>query len=324
MFMQKPKVVVLGGGTGMPALLKGLKSFPIDLSVIVTVADYGGSSWKIRQDMDIPAPGDIRNVIAALANVDDEMNEMFQHRFQTNNELSGHALGNLVLVALNHMTGNFYEAVKKLANIFQVNANIIPVVNEAVVLNALMDDGSIIIGESNIPVHNKKIDRVFLTPNNVKPLPETVEAILEADVVVISPGSLYTSILPNIIISDIVKALNETKAKTMYVCNVMTQLGETNDYDATSHVQAIYNHIGPHTIDAIVVHKEAISKPIRQIYEKEQSFPVTYNIEELEQLGLEVMEEHILDPHKTVGRHNKEKSAEIINDDAKKNENGKG
>ncbi|MBO1001575.1 gluconeogenesis factor YvcK family protein [Pseudogracilibacillus auburnensis] len=310
----EPKIVVLGGGTGMPVLLRGLKKYPIELSTIVTVADDGGSTGRLRKDIEIPAPGDIRNVIAALSNVDAELKELFQHRFQVSNGLSGHSLGNLVLVAMNALTGDFYSAVKKVSDLFQVKGNIYPIVNESVTLHAEMDDGMIVSGESNIPMKNKKIKRVFLTPNNLEPMPKVVQAILEADMIVISPGSLYTSILPNLIIADVVKALNDTKAKVVYVCNVMTQDGETNNYHASDHVQAIYNHIGPNTIDSIIVHNQPIPEATLQLYARQHSAPVIYQKENLLQLGLQVMEEDIIDHSQTVIRHNTNKIAKLLYD----------
>lgn len=310
----EPKIVVLGGGTGMPVLLRGLKKYPIELSTIVTVADDGGSTGRLRKDIEIPAPGDIRNVIAALSNVDAELKELFQHRFQVSNGLSGHSLGNLVLVAMNALTGDFYSAVKKVSDLFQVKGNIYPIVNESVTLHAEMDDGMIVSGESNIPMKNKKIKRVFLTPNNLEPMPKVVQAILEADMIVISPGSLYTSILPNLIIADVVKALNDTKAKVVYVCNVMTQDGETNNYHASDHVQAIYNHIGPNTIDSIIVHNRPIPEATLQLYARQHSAPVIYQKENLLQLGLQVMEEDIIDHSQTVIRHNTNKIAKLLYD----------
>lgn len=309
---RNPNIVVLGGGTGMPILLEGLKAYPIDLSTIVTVADDGGSTGRIRAEMEIPAPGDIRNVIATLAQVDSELKQLFQHRFSGNNDLSGHSLGNLVLAAMNTLTGDFYSAVKKVSNLFRVEGNIYPIVNGSVVLNAELDDGTIVTGESNIPVKNKKIERVFLTPEEMEPIPEVVEAIMEADVVVISPGSLYTSILANLIVSGLQKALHETKAKVVFVCNIMTQDGETNNYSAIDHVQAIFRHIGNQTIDTIIVHNQPIPANMLQKYETEDSIPVVYQRDRLEILGLEVIEADILDDTHPMVRHDTAVLADIL------------
>src|SRR5699024_1999567 len=308
----QPKVVVLGGGTGMPVLLRGLKHYPLDLSVIVTVADDGGSTGEIRQQIKIPAPGDIRNVIASLSNVDGEMTNLFEHRCQDRDGLAGHSLGNVVLVEMNQVTGNFYEAVQKVGALFQVQADILPVVNEEVTLHALMDDGTIVSGESNIPMKHKKINRVYLTPDDIQPIPNVVQAIMDADVIIISPGSLYTSILPNIIMKDVIRALNQTEAKVIYMYNMMTQHGETDNYDATDHVEAIYEHIGCHTIDTIVVHKEEIIQKVQDKYKLEKSYPVTYDKQSLESLGLHVIEENMIDYKGTYIRHNTNKLAELL------------
>lgn len=310
----KPKVVVLGGGTGMPVLLQGLKQYPLDLTAVVTVADDGGSTGKIRHEIDIPAPGDIRNVIAALANVDEDLHELFQYRISGNNGLAGHALGNLLLVATNEITGDFNYAVEKVANLFNVQANIYPVVNKSVTLHAEMEDGSIVSGESNIPIKNKKIGRIFVTPKNIPANQRVIQAIHEADLIVISPGSLYTSILPNLIINDVIQALKETKATIVYVCNIMTQRGETNNYAASDHVKAIHNHLAAEIIDTIIVHNEAIEKTTLQMYEKEQAFQVQVDYDELEKLNLTIIEENMIDDAKHMIRHNYKKIAQLLFD----------
>src|SRR5699024_6917818 len=175
-----------------------------------------------------------------------------------------------------------------------------------------MDDGTIVSGESNIQMKDKKINRVYLTPDDIQPIPNVVQAIMDADVIVISPGSLYTSILPNIIMKDVIRALNQTEAKVIYVCNMMTQHGETDGYDATDHVQAIYEHIGCHTIDTIVVHKEKIIHEVQEKYKLEKSYPVTYDKISLESMGLDVIEENMIDYKETYISHNTNKLAELL------------
>ena len=309
------KIVVLGGGTGMPVLLRGLKKLPVQLSTIVTVADDGGSTGMIRKKLGTPAPGDIRNVIAALSNVDADLEKLFQYRFQIDNGLSGHALGNMVLVAMSSITGDFYSAIKKVSEMFRVKGNIYPVVNESVTLHAEMDDGTIISGESNIKFDkNRKIKRIFLTPYEVQPLPIIIQEILEADLVVISPGSLYTSILPNIIIPEIANALAETTSEVIYVCNIMTQSGETDYYKASDHVKAIYNHTHDNIIDSIIVHNEQIKEEILKNYKLENAFPVEYDKENLLQLGVQTIEDNIVDISKNVIRHNTNKIANLLFD----------
>lgn len=308
----QPKVVVLGGGTGMPVLLKGLKRHPIDLSTIVTVADDGGSTGRIREEIDIPAPGDIRNVIAALSEVDQELKTLFQHRFQVKNNLSGHSLGNLVLAAMNSLTGDFYTAVDKVSELFNVKGAIYPIVNESIVLNAEMTDGTIVKGESNIPVKDKQIKRIFITPNEITPNPKVVQAIHKADLIVISPGSLYTSILPNMIIGGVTEAIRHTQAKVVYVSNMMTQFGETEGYSATDHVEAIYRHIGQDTIDVIIVHDQPINQDILALYKEERSLPVEYDYTRLSSHNLEVLKADIVEYSNKMIRHDTKKLAEIL------------
>lgn len=313
----KPNVVVLGGGTGMPVLLRGLKKQAIQLTTIVTVADDGGSTGRLREVVDMPAPGDIRNTIVALSNVDKKLEELFQYRFETNKALAGHALGNIVLVAMSAMAGDFYQGIKKASELLNVTGDVYPIVNEPVVLHAEMTDGKIVSGESNIQLEHKKIKRVYITPRNVKPMIEVINAILKADVIVISPGSLYTSILPNLIIHDVVDALKSTTAKIVYVCNVMTQDGETNDYTVLDHVQAISSHVGFQLLDAIIVHNEPIKEAIIKRYETENAAPVIYDKEALQHIGIDIIEDNIVEYWEGTIRHDTEKLAELLYEFAK-------
>lgn len=311
---QKPNVVVLGGGTGMPVLLRGLKEYPVNLTAVVTVADDGGSTGRIREVIDIPAPGDIRNVIAALSNVDEDLYELFQYRIKGNNGLAGHALGNLLIAATNEITGNFFEAVNKVAQLLNVKANIYPIVNEPVQLHAEMEDGTIISGESNIPIKNKKIKRVFITPEITEANQAVVDSLLNADLIVISPGSLYTSILPNLIIQDVNEALKVTEAKIVYVCNIMTQLGETNDYTASDHLKAINRHIGANVVNQIIVNNRVMNDELLQLYAEEQAFPVQIDYDELHLLNVEIIEQDLVDDSKSIIRHNYKKVANLLYD----------
>lgn len=307
-----PRVVVIGGGTGMPVILRGIKHLDIDLTTLVTVADDGGSTGKLRTELDIPAPGDIRNCLAALSDAEPMLLDLFQHRFEVGNGLSGHSMGNLLLAAMTSITGDFFTGIKEISRILRVKGKIYPISNESMSLHAEMTDGTFVKGESQIPKANKKIKRVFLKPEPIMSLPSAVNAIKQADLIVISPGSLFTSILPNLILPDIEKALKQAKAKIVYICNVMTQAGETTGFSAADHVQAIYNHIGNDTIDSIIVHNEPIDCYVRKIYLEEQAQPVTYDIERLIDMGLEVIEGDIIDYTDGVLRHNEEKMAKLI------------
>ena len=316
--MRHPKIVLIGGGTGLPVLLRGLKKYPVEISAIVTVADDGGSSGRIRNEMDMPSPGDIRNVLAALSDVEPLLEKMFQHRFETGDELSGHSLGNLIIAALTSITGDFVHAVKELSKVLNVRGQVLPSANQSVVLHAEMEDGSIVSGESKIPCSGKKIKRVFLTPEVIQPLPETLTAIQEADLIVIGPGSLYTSILPNLMVPGLGEAVCQAHAKKVYVCNLMTQAGETNHYTAADHVQAIFNHMDSACIDTILVNDEDVPEPVMHRYRKELAQPVVYDVKRLMGLGLEVVSGNILTYKGGVIRHDTEKVAEILYDILKK------
>jgi uncharacterized cofD-like protein len=309
---KQPRVVVIGGGTGMPVLLRGLKNLPIDLTALVTVADDGGSTGRIRNEMAIPAPGDIRNVIAALSDAEPMLLDLFQHRFSVGNGLSGHSLGNLLLAAMTSITGDFYDGIQEISRVLNVKGDIFPISNQNMTLHARFTDGTYVSGESNIPKVNKKIERVFLEPQPITPLPNAVHAIENADLIIISPGSLFTSIMPNLIIPQIDVALRETQGKVVYICNVMTQPGETTGFTASDHIQAIQNHIGTGCVDSVVVHNEPIEQSIRAIYAEENAEPVIYDIEKLVDMGLEIIEGDIINHSNKTVRHDKEKISKLL------------
>ncbi|TYR80076.1 YvcK family protein [Priestia megaterium] len=309
---QRAKVVVIGGGTGLPVLLRGLKEYPLDITAIVTVADDGGSSGRLRDELEIPAPGDIRNVLVALSDVEPLVEELFQHRFESGNELTGHSLGNLLLAAMTSITGDFVHAIREMSKVLNVRGKVLPAANRSVVLHAEMEDGSIVTGESTIPKSGKKIRRVFLSPKDVKPLAETIKAIRRADLIVLGPGSLYTSIIPNLLVPDICKELCITKARKVYVCNVMTQPGETLGFKASDHVKALYNHMPCAFLDAIIVNNAPIPTIMKQKYEVEQAQPVEYDRDVLVKLGLDVIEDQIIKYDGSVIRHDTKKVAKRI------------
>ncbi|MFK2825448.1 YvcK family protein [Bacillus sp. B190/17] len=306
------KVVIIGGGTGLSVLLRGLKKHPIDLTAIVTVADDGGSSGRLRDELNIPPPGDIRNVLAALSDVEPLVETLFQHRFSTKNELSGHSLGNLMIAALTSITGDFVHAVQEMSKVLNVRGKVLPAANQSVVLHAEMEDGTVVSGESKIPYSGKRIKRVFLSPENIKPLPETIRAIREADLIIVGPGSLYTSILPNLLVPQIGEEVCRSAAKKVYICNLMTQAGETLDFTASDHVKAIYDHMSCAFIDTILVNDDLIPEHIQEKYKEEMAKPVVYDVDLLKSLGLNVIFDEIVIREDGMVRHDTNKVAEIL------------
>ncbi|MBB5324309.1 putative cofD-like protein [Anoxybacillus tepidamans] len=307
-----PKIVIIGGGTGLPVLLRGLKQYDVDITAIVTVADDGGSSGRLRDELDIPPPGDIRNVLAALSDVEPLIVELFQHRFENGNGLSGHSLGNLILAAMTSITGDFVHAIREMSKVLNVRGKVLPAANKSVVLHAEMEDGTVVSGESKIPYSGKKIKKVFLTPEHVEPLPEALDEIRQASLIVIGPGSLYTSILPNLLVPKIGQEVCRAKAKKIYVCNVMTQAGETLHYTASDHVKALYDHMECAFLDMILVNSGHIPEDIQQRYAEERSEPVKEDLEKLAELGLTVVRDHIVSYEDRVIRHDTQKVAALL------------
>lgn len=314
--MKKVKIVLIGGGTGLSVLARGLKDYPIDITAIVTVADDGGSTGKIRNEMDIPAPGDIRNVIAALSDTEPTLKELFQYRFQ-DNQVEGHSLGNLLIAAMTNITDDFGHAVKELSKILNIKGRVIPSTNSSIRLNAEMEDGEIVCGESSIPKRQKKIKRVFIEPADVQPMEEAVDALEHADLIVLGPGSLYTSVLSNLCVPGIGEAIQNSDAPKVYVSNVMTQHGETDEFDVMDHVHALNRHMGTDFIDYVICcGNEDYSEQILENYRKEHAEPVKYHKEEIEAEGITPLTDknlvHISDKNRV--RHNTAILANMIYD----------
>lgn len=240
-----PKVVAIGGGTGLSTLLRGLKEHTGNLSAIVTVADDGGSSGRLRRELGVLPPGDFRNCIAALADAESLMARLLQYRFSEGSGLAGHSFGNLFIVAMSGVVGSFEEAIRESSRVLAIRGQILPSTLANVTLSARMEDEAMVRGESNIPSSGNRIRQVYLEPEAVPAYSEAVQAILEADLIVLGPGSLYTSILPNLLVEGIAQAIRNSPALKVYVCNVATQPGETDDYTVADHVQAILHHVGP-------------------------------------------------------------------------------
>ncbi|MFC5711277.1 uridine diphosphate-N-acetylglucosamine-binding protein YvcK [Thalassorhabdus alkalitolerans] len=292
--MKKANVVVIGGGTGLSVLLRGLKTFPVDITAIVTVADDGGSSGRLRKELNIPPPGDVRNVLGALAEVEPMIEKLFQHRFNHGKGLSGHSLGNLLLAGMTSITGDFAKGISELSTVLNVRGKVLPASNQSIVLHAELMDGSIVSGESQIPKAGKKIRRVYLTPETIYPLSESIKAIEEADLIVIGPGSLYTSILPNLLVPGITDSIKKSKARKIYICNVMTQAGETDNFSAGDHVETIEAHTGKGVIDTVLMNEGEIPPSITSVYKKEGAFPVISDEERIEKMGLSLIKDEFL------------------------------
>lgn len=274
------KIVVFGGGTGLSTLLRGLKKFPVDLTAVVTVADDGGSSGRLLDQYNIPPPGDVRKVMAALSDVEPLIEEMFQYRFQTAEGLSGHSLGNLMLTALTDITGDFARAVEKMSRVLNIKGRVLPAANQRITLHAELDDGTIVTGESKIPVYGRRIRKVYLSPQEVEPLPETVGMIMNADLIIFGPGSLYTSILPTLLVQAIRDAVLSCTAKKVYIGNLATQAGETYRYTASEHVQALYDHTGEAFIDTVLLNGSDFFAQLKG----GPPWPVENDLEEMQKL----------------------------------------
>ena len=310
----KIKVVTIGGGTGLSVLLRGLKKYPLEITAIVTVADDGGSSGKIRSDMNIPSPGDIRNVIAALSDVEPYLEKMFQYRFDSG-EVKGHPVGNLMIAAMTDIHGDFSTAVKVMSRILNVRGTVLPTTNDIATLNAVLSDGEIIRGESSITKAGGVIDHVYITPSRVKPNEDVLKAIEEADYIIMGPGSLYTSIIPNLVISNVSEKIKESNAKKIYVCNVMTQHGETDNYTVSDHIVAINKHVEANIFDLVIANSREFDDSILSKYHKEKQEPVKIDHEKIEALGIKLIKNNdvgIVD-NNTI-RHNADKVSELIYD----------
>jgi uncharacterized cofD-like protein len=260
-----PRIVCIGGGTGMPTVLRGLKHLSANITAIVTVGDDGGSSGRLRREHGILPPGDFRNNIVALAEVEPLMSRLFQYRFGAGSELGGHSFGNLFVLAMTGITGNFEQALRETSRVLAVQGRIVPSTLQDVEICALFSDGTEVCGESRIPEVGKPIERVYLRPEHPAAQPEAVSAILEADLIVVGPGSLYTSVVPNLLVEGIAKALIQSDGLKVYVCNVATQPGETDGYNVQAHVDALVRHlpgqVNPLDVVIAPLHADPLAAP---------------------------------------------------------------
>lgn len=315
-----PKIVAIGGGTGLSMLLRGIKKITNNITAIVTVGDDGGSSGRLREQMGVLPPGDIRNCIAALADDDDIVTKLFQYRFKTGEGLEGHSFGNLFITAMSAICGDIVSAIRESSKVLLIRGRVLPATCDDMKLYAKMEDDSIVKGESNIPEAGKKIIQLCCEPADCKPAPDVLEAIHNADIIIMGPGSLYTSIISNFLVKDITRAVWNAKAKKIYVCNAMTQPGETDNYSVSDHIKTIFDHARLDDIDDsnknffdTVVVNNFIPKNATEKYEQAGSLPVEIDTAEIKKLGVELVERNLLEDHKDgLIRHSCTKVAKAI------------
>jgi len=310
-----PKIVVIGGGTGLSTMLRGLKKYTNNITAIVTVADDGGGSGVLREDLGILPPGDIRNCMLALADTEPLMEELLQYRFK-DGRLKDQSFGNLFLAAMDGISNNFEEAVQKMSSVLAVTGKVIPVTLDNMILKARLKNGVIIDGESNIPKgvteNGSAIDEVFIEPKDARAIKEALIAINEADAIILGPGSLYTSIIPNLLVGEIRNSLDKTKAIRIYVSNIMTQPGESDNYSVKDHILAINKHAKCKVVDYVVVNTGKISSELEQKYLDDNSTMVNINEEEIKRQGIGVIKKDFVEIGKGYIRHDADKLAAIL------------
>ncbi|CEJ43884.1 gluconeogenesis factor YvcK family protein [Umezakia ovalisporum] len=309
-----PKIVVVGGGTGLSTLLRGLKSYSANITAIVTVADDGGSSGRLRQEFGVLPPGDIRNCLAALADEEKLLTELFQYRFKAGDGLTGHSFGNLFLTAMSDITGDLERAVAASSKVLAVRGQVLPATLSDVRLWAELEDGRRIEGESRIPEAGGKIVKIGCIPAHPPALPAAIKAIKEADYIIVGPGSLYTSIIPNLLVPEIADAIAISTAPRIYICNIMTQPGETQGYTVADHIKAIDAACGQRQLfDAVLVHKKSPSEQSLMRYAQQNSHPVFLDREDVTLLGRRIVLANILHEDETgCLRHNPQKLARVL------------
>ncbi len=321
--VQPVRAVALGGGTGLSMVLRGLKEFvasskrdkasrPIsDLAAIVTVTDDGGSSGRLRREYRVLPPGDIRNCMVALSKDEHLLGRLFQYRFPAGRGLAGHSFGNLFLTALTNVTGDFPEAVRVSAQVLAIRGRIFPSTAQNVTLEAELEDGKIVHGETNISRSRKSIRKLRLVPRRVRALPEALEAIGSADLILVGPGSLYTSIIPNLLIEKVVQAIKRSRATCVYIANLMTQPGETQHYSVADHIRAIYDHTGKALFDFVVINRSRVPSSLLRRYRAQDAEPVDPSFDELDRMKLRYVTGDLLH-HRGVVRHDQRRLARLL------------
>ena len=321
--IHKPKIVMIGGGTGLPEILHGLRDKDVDVTAIVTVADDGGSSGILRDYVNVVPPGDIRNALVALSELSELELSIFQYRFNSTDQfLAGHAIGNLIISALAEMKGgDIFAAVQELSSLMKIKGHIYPVTDEPLTLNAEFTDGSTLSGESEITAAHKRIQRVWITPSNnenhhqAKAVKQVIDAIMDADQIVLGPGSLFTSFLPNLMIENVGRAVCETKAEVVYICNIMTQKGETDNFSDADHVRVLNSHLKQNFIDTVLVNIQPVPKDYIDFQEwNEISQPVKHDFQGLRDMSCRVISSNFLRLRDNGAFHDRDKVvAELLN-----------
>lgn len=296
---QRPKIVVIGGGTGLPVVLNGLRKQAVDITAVVTVADDGGSSGIIRNYVNVVPPGDIRNVMVALSSWPDLYKDIFQYRFQGDDQFfAGHAIGNLIIAALTEMKSGVFDAVQELSNMMQVDGHVYPAANEALTLHGKFSDGTELVGEAEITAAHKSLERVWVTDKNGKEpqaVQPVIDAIMAADQIVLGPGSLFTSILPNLTIGNIGRAVCESDAEVVYICNIMTQKGETDNFSDADHVRVLNRHLGQKFINTVLVNTEKVPEDYMDFHKfNEVSKQVSHDFRGLREQNCRVISSNFL------------------------------
>lgn len=307
------KVVVLGGGTGISYLLRGLKNFPVDITAVITVSDNGRSTGKLRREFHTPAVGDIRKVITSLSGIDDPIKKMLSYRFNTSSDLDGHAVGNLILTSMLDITGSLKDSIACLSKLLDVRHTVLPISEDSnLTLMGKDMNGNIIEGEEEITQARRQFKKIYYKEEpNV--LPEVLTALEEADLIIFSMGSLYTSVLPNIICKQVKAVLKKTNAPIMYLCNVVTQPGETDDFTVSDHIKLINRYLDKKKVDAVIASNTKIDPEIAKVYETaEQKEPVIIDYEELEKVGVELIEDDLIVVEDNILRHNSLKLSSLI------------
>ncbi|OGW76032.1 MAG: hypothetical protein A2Z72_02135 [Omnitrophica bacterium RBG_13_46_9] len=307
------RIVAIGGGTGLSTLLHGLKEYTSNITAVVTVADDGGSSGRLREEMNILPPGDIRNCLVALADTEPLMEKLFQFRFDDGKDLKGHSFGNLFITALSKVTGDFEQAIKASSKVLAIRGSVVPATLNKVVLKAIHKNGTETIGESKIPQNESPIEKMYITPEDTRPTVESLEAIKHAHAIVLGPGSLYTSVMPNLLIDGMSEAIKQSRAIKIYVCNVMTQKGETDKYKVSDHINSIINHAGNGIINYCIVNTGKVPPKLLEKYEEQNAYPVIIDEERIRELGCRVVKANVIDT-KDLVRHDSYKLARIIID----------